>query len=265
MTDWNLLADDLANRFSLELSGKAAKGQNGIFRVESIDAPNGFTIEINVGWRSVDATFRPDTFAAALLRTIKGSSEIQKQEFLNLISAFTKRGTKTYLKGQLLSGVETADNLDLNGFDLICVGFTDHSDDSGVILETVNACIALILSLLPIENISEDLEENGAALEGAYSRIEVNRYERNPANRAAAIAFHGAFCQVCGFDFRKVYGSIGHGYIEVHHLVPVSELGGTYAVNPITDLLPLCANCHSMVHRKNPPMSPEELKAIMKK
>ncbi len=46
-----------------------------------------------------------------------------------------------------------------------------------------------------------------------------------------------------------VYGNIGEGYIEVHHLNPISQTEGSHKVDPTTDLVPLCANCHAMIHR----------------
>jgi len=32
-------------------------------------------------------------------------------------------------------------------------------------------------------------------------------------------------------------------------LNPISQTKGTHEVNPKTDLVPLCANCHAMIHR----------------
>ena len=59
--------------------------------------------------------------------------------------------------------------------------------------------------------------------------------------------------QVIGDDhryFENVYGSIGKGYIEAHHLVPLSQLKGRrFALDPERDFAVLCANCHRMVHR----------------
>jgi 5-methylcytosine-specific restriction protein A len=99
--------------------------------------------------------------------------------------------------------------------------------------------------------------------EGAKIQIVVNKYERSPANRAACISYYGPICQVCSFDFGSFYGQIGQDYIEVHHRVPVSSMGGAYRVDPVTDLVPVCGNCHAMMHRKNPPLSVEELKALL--
>tara|TARA_R110002050_G_scaffold54303_4_gene122942 strand:- start:29513 stop:29710 length:198 start_codon:yes stop_codon:yes gene_type:complete len=62
-----------------------------------------------------------------------------------------------------------------------------------------------------------------------------------------------------------MYGEIGKGFIHVHHLTPISEIGKKYQIDPINDLRPVCPNCHSMLHRRNPPISVNELKEIIKK
>lgn len=58
-------------------------------------------------------------------------------------------------------------------------------------------------------------------------------------------------CEVpnCGFDFFKVYGSVGQGYAEVHHKVPLSEAPAEVRKVMLDDLAVVCANCHAMVHR----------------
>jgi 5-methylcytosine-specific restriction protein A len=82
----------------------------------------------------------------------------------------------------------------------------------------------------------------------ALSRVEVNRYERSPEARRACLAHHGTACAACGFSFEITYGEIGKNFIQVHHIVPVSQLGSDYVLDPVTDLVPLCANCHAMAH-----------------
>ena len=75
-------------------------------------------------------------------------------------------------------------------------------------------------------------------------------YERSPKNRAKAIEIHGTICTACGFDFNAVYGAhFAQSYIEIHHVESITTLGGK-PVDPRTDLVPLCSNCHSMVHRQ---------------
>lgn len=75
------------------------------------------------------------------------------------------------------------------------------------------------------------------------------RYERDPRNRRAAIRIHGVSCAACGFNFEERYGSHGLGFIEVHHITPLHMMQEERQVNPETDLVPLCPNCHRMVHR----------------
>lgn len=75
------------------------------------------------------------------------------------------------------------------------------------------------------------------------------RRERDPRLRDDAIALHGLDCMACGFNFERAYGSLGRGFIEIHHVVPLAEAGKS-ATDPARDLIVLCANCHRIVHRK---------------
>ncbi|WP_426998517.1 HNH endonuclease [Pseudarthrobacter sp. N5] len=104
----------------------------------------------------------------------------------------------------------------------------------------------------------------GTFPEESMSRVEVNRYERSPEARRACIAHRGTSCDACGFSFEIVYGEIGKDFIHVHHVVPVSQLGSDYQLDPITDLVPLCANCHAMAHQGvSTPRTVAELRRII--
>ena len=99
--------------------------------------------------------------------------------------------------------------------------------------------------------------------EGAKKHVEAERAWRNPELRKACLDHYGYQCQCCGMDFESVYGDAGKCFIEVHHLRPISTYDGEHEVNPLTDLVPLCSNCHSMIHRgENGTMTLEELRAI---
>lgn len=67
------------------------------------------------------------------------------------------------------------------------------------------------------------------------------------------------FCEVCKFDFSKVYGSLGEGYIEAHHTIPISSMMEDHESFP-EDLAMLCSNCHKMIHRRVPWLTIDELK-----
>ena len=92
--------------------------------------------------------------------------------------------------------------------------------------------------------------------------------ERDPALRKRARELarekHGRlFCSVCGFDFGKVYGEVGADYIEMHHTIPVSDLGDDGETR-LEDVALVCANCHRMLHRRRPWLSIEELEQILR-
>jgi len=112
---------------------------------------------------------------------------------------------------------------------------------------------------------AEELSGAETYNEGAVHRTEVNRYERDPRARAAALLAHGYDCMVCGFNYEAAYGKRGKDYIHVHHLLPVSELPPRYEVDPVKDLVPVCANCHAMIHRTKPAMTPGKLRRLLAK
>jgi len=100
----------------------------------------------------------------------------------------------------------------------------------------------------------------GEYLEGNVHRITVNKYERDRSARRVCLEYYGSKCTVCDLSFESRYGTIGAGYIHVHHLVPISQVGEGYSVDPVEDLRPICPNCHAMIHRRSPPLSIEELR-----
>lgn len=95
----------------------------------------------------------------------------------------------------------------------------------------------------------EEIENPDDLIEGAKKTMIVNRYERDPEARRRCIEAHGCYCHVCGLDFAARYGEVGEGFIHVHHKVPLSSIRKEYVVNPVKDLIPVCPNCHAMLHR----------------
>jgi len=68
-------------------------------------------------------------------------------------------------------------------------------------------------------------------------------------------------CEVCRFDFGMTYGSLGDGYIECHHAIPLSEAGES--TTRLADLLLVCANCHRMIHRKRPWLTVDGIRRLL--
>lgn len=69
-------------------------------------------------------------------------------------------------------------------------------------------------------------------------------------------------CCVCGFDFLNAYGELGRRFIEAHHVKPVAELEPNEAVR-LEDLVPVCSNCHRMLHRRHPTLGWRELRDLV--
>jgi predicted restriction endonuclease len=101
--------------------------------------------------------------------------------------------------------------------------------------------------------------------EGAKKTVTVNVYERDPNARRRCVEYWGLQCAVCDFDFEQTYGELGKGFIHVHHLKPLGEVGDEYELDPIQDLRPVCPNCHAMLHRKKPALSISELQELIGK
>lgn len=273
--DERSLADVLAACFRLALSGcvvQTARGTRHGVRAVDIPEPNGFAVVVSTGWKSLEAEFFPDTYAGELVRAMGQNASASSRPFVSLAQSFESIGNRVSVKVNssvvsLENGLPPPpwSNLELNVRKL-----TDavSGDEAGLQAGAENiaaACLALILVLLPLEedeSSSPPIFEAGLP-EGACSTVTVNRYERSPANRAACIAAHGSRCKVCGFDFGAVYGPLAHGYIEVHHRIPVSKMGGSYQIDPVNDLIPLCANCHAAIHRVDPPIEPERLAELI--
>jgi len=86
--------------------------------------------------------------------------------------------------------------------------------------------------------LDESLLENIEYKEGKVSTYYGTRFERNQKLR------------------QKV--------IEIHHIKPMYSIKGEISVNPYINLVPLCSNCHKMIHRKmKEPLTIDELKRNM--
>jgi hypothetical protein len=99
--------------------------------------------------------------------------------------------------------------------------------------------------------------------EGAAIEMTLTRYERDSAARDACLNHHGFRCAVCGLLFSEKYGEIGEKFIHVHHVNPLAEAGTERELNPVTDLIPVCPNCHAMIHRRNPPLTVSQVRELI--
>ena len=161
------------------------------------------------------------------------------------------------------------------------VGGSDKApNESGHLDQSTKSSMTRPMSqgTLTPDTIADDLEEKEKSLqnhnqqEGEIRNQTILYRGRNRKARAACIEYYQELfggrirCYCCGFDFEQAYGKIGQGFVEVHHIIQLSSTDGVHIVDPEKDLVPLCSNCHSMIHygKKGELMKPDKLKEIIK-
>lgn len=133
-------------------------------------------------------------------------------------------------------------------------------------LEATAAAIAQALEAGP-SNAQPSISDDEEASEGrTLTRLHKSK-ERNRAlvtkKKAKVLKESGKLaCEACGFDFAKVYGGHGEGFIECHHTQPLYTLDAG-SKTKLSDLALLCANCHRMVHAKRPWLSIAALRKLL--
>ena len=129
------------------------------------------------------------------------------------------------------------------------------------------AAAARIRAGVVAHDLPERTEEDEAdVVEGRllYRIHRVRERDRNLVQRKKAGALrrdHRLACEVCGFDFALAYGELGEGFIECHHVLPLADSGERRT--RVKDLVLVCSNCHRILHRSRPWMTPAELHALV--
>ena len=118
----------------------------------------------------------------------------------------------------------------------------------------------------PFADLVVNEDDESAFPEGAECYQLHKKRERDPGIilQAKALRFRETEkleCEVCQNDFFKIYGELGHGFIEAHHKIPVAKLDGM-SKTLIKDLALVCSNCHRMLHRSGG-RTVDELRALV--
>lgn len=153
--------------------------------------------------------------------------------------------------------------LDAHGYVLFPNESTLQTHDKIKVTKQIN--VPSLISTLPeyiqvTGLIPEELPLSEQVSEGTRVQVVVNRYERSTTARKICLEHYGYSCEVCGLTMKNMYGDRAAGLIHVHHLVPVSEIGSQYMLDPIADLRPVCPNCHAFLHTSTPPITISEAK-----
>lgn len=270
------LAERLTSEFGLEFeatSKAASENWPGFeLRPAGMRREVSFAVDVTLGWRSIAVKLVPGAFAGPLVSAMGMADEGARDTFLKLAALCTSSRaavTLTVDGRELDLQSDSSWPADWRRVALVLVkspavvNTEDYTANDAELGLWTRRYLNLALALMPLEELetSSPLDPEGLP-EGAKIRIEVNRYERSRINRAACLELKGSSCIVCRFNFGKAFGSHGEGFIHVHHIVPVSQIGAGYLINPATDLVPLCPNCHAMAHRFDPPATVEFLRGI---
>ena len=264
----------LTERFGLEVDAVASQendGQKVVISPCGIERTISFRVELRIGWRTVTAFFIPGNYASGLVRGIRSASPSQRAAFAVFSDSLKSKGARVSLDldhHQVNSSEPESWPLDWSNIRISMkkVGVVVERStgyDFDAVFPWATGFFGLAIALLPLEEEKKPFWEGES--EGATQIKLVKQYERSRINRAACIEVHGTNCKICGFNFNSFFGELGDGFIHVHHIVPISEMGGSYILNPAKDLIPVCPNCHSMLHRKKPALLPEELIHILTK
>jgi 5-methylcytosine-specific restriction protein A len=263
------IAEIVERRFRTPLS--IEKQTNNCIEIRLSDLPRneGFVLILQKHWRRITCETRLEQFAGPLLKAIQESSLEDKKSFANLFHAFSKSSHITLLVNHF--------GIPINDFENGCTKITkfqilgelkniDFSElEEEVLTQICSEVVWQILCLMMVflqKRISDDYL---SSKEGEETLKTVKEYERNPIYRDIVMALRGTACTVCEMQYEDKYGAYGKNFIEIHHLTPASTLKHGYKFNPLTDLVPVCSNCHAIIHRKKKPYTISDMRKAIKK
>jgi 5-methylcytosine-specific restriction enzyme A len=263
--------DSIHQRIGVPVEAKLNPGESTSLDLlpSNVHPHDTFVVRFSPGWRTAVAEFIPGKFAAPLIAQMGEAGSDSRSALIAFASALDRRKTRLIFRvnGVDISPFETTDwpgnwnrvELQARSAPQV-IEVDDIAQMRQLIIELVVPVFGMVASLIGVEEAETPIE---GELEGTPIQTLVTRYERKKVNREACIQLKGMRCKACGFDFAAFYGSLGAGYVEVHHTTPLSQLGSDYRINVSTDLEPLCANCHAMVHRENPPIPVAKLAELI--
>lgn len=203
-----------------------------ISRLEEIMRPEGHDMEILAN--------RGDTHFSQKVRNLKSHDTLQKKGYAtydNGIYNITDAGREYVLEN--LEMIQY-----LLGNDFGCDDILDAFDDVVTRQSSGHKVVPIV------ETIQE----------GAAHYVVRKERERSSQLRRIAIEHftHNGHivCDCCGFDFATGYGAqYACHAIEIHHITPIYMYEGDDIQKTIekalNNLLPVCPNCHRVIHRKN--------------
>lgn len=228
-------------------------GISSNWRFVEFPRPFGFQIEFKYELGVARATLGLDKLAAPLISSINVFTSQNWPVIESLLAALDKNRISIQVLNQGKK-VSSSDHVFDGALQIDGRAVSDELDESAT--ELLSTIVSIFGFMAGEEDNQEFLEFRE---EGAAKQVWARKYERSRFNRNLAIQIHGLTCLGCGFNFEKFYGIVGDGIVEIHHLEPVHLMEAVRVVDPRTELVPLCSNCHTLVHKIDPPYTLREL------
>ncbi|MBP2267044.1 5-methylcytosine-specific restriction protein A [Pseudarthrobacter sp. PvP004] len=237
-------------------------------RLAAAEAGRGLVIALSRTMTSAAATVMPEEFAGSLVRQLGRWAQDNPDAWLGAIEEISTQDVTLTItvNHEILDDPREPPGGLWRAFGIECwarIPARTPEEITRSLITVASPALALALNGFLEDDEVTELPSVEPLPEGALTTVKVNRYERNPVNRLRCISHYGVECWACGLNFGELYGPPAAGYIEVHHRIPVSTMGDGYLVDPIRDLVPLCSNCHSAAHRRNPPYEPSEIRELL--
>lgn len=213
-----------------------------------------------------------DLYGSDILKQWKESNSQSVQQAFELFEANDGFHIELVINNQRISNAEDFAIVQQDDWDARRFSLRTRLRSEARNIEPYLALKCLYLSfgfILLLADVFKGIDSPSGSIEGEIEgdryETKLSRAERSTRNRLLCIQTHGTQCAACGFDFGKTYGPIAEGFIEVHHLTPLSSFEEATAVDPVTNMVPLCPNCHAVAHRKNPPLTLNELQKLLER
>jgi 5-methylcytosine-specific restriction protein A len=265
----NFVASQIARRVGIPTTARLLSSEQLLLAPQEVDATTGFAFDLATGWRHIEVSLRLGHLARPLIVRMGEASAVAKANFAALAAHLSKRATVRLQINEQHHDPTTPTEWPAR-WDAVVL----HARQGGVIFEEIGerasnqliadllvATFGMVAVMIGVDGVEADV----SAQEGARVNAVSVRYERKPINREICLSLRGNCCYCCGFDFGKKYGSYADGFIEVHHKVPVSEIGTGYTINPLEDLVPVCSNCHSVIHMVAHTLDPDDLRQALER
>lgn len=140
----------------------------------------------------------------------------------------------------------------------------DYADNRAYlhkVAAAIRRCLPLPFEYSHVPDLDQEDFREGTILYQYHKFIESDA-KRVKRLRGRAYERGAYSCSICGFNYYDMYGEIGYGFMECHHLLPVAQYSDNMAVSD-GDFALVCSNCHRMLHRTKAVMDKYDLKKLL--